>query len=307
MFSSQDIPGGGIDQSPDQGPPAEWHVPEDGESRPLSSVGGGTRTESCDQVEIPSVEGYNQLYVHTGLQDRGSHGRSKEQWHPCTTQVTNNIWTCFRCVTSTLFCFFFLCGSDGGRQRPAGLQEDSESNSGHRGITLLHQESAGDPGSDITLLLLQETCPKSYYDSQTNTSRTTFSNIFWLCLNWLSSLKELKLNKNELLVQFELLPCGWIEWNNPVMFALSAAEQQLYPSVFSESVPLQTPGSERCTAEFTIFQKSRGLFTQRDKCSLVDLEWNTTHGNSSYRENNQTILSRVSLMFFQIHPCFVFL
>lgn len=119
MFSSQDIPGGGTDQSPDQGPPAEWHVPEDGESRPLSSVGGGTRTESFDQVEIPSVEGYNQLYVHTGLQDRGSHGRSKEQWHPCTTQVTNNIWTCFRCVTSTLFCFFFSVGQmeDGSVQR----------------------------------------------------------------------------------------------------------------------------------------------------------------------------------------------
>ena len=78
MFSLQDVPGGGTDQSPDQGPPAEWHVPEDGESRPLSSVGGGTRTESCDQVEIPSVEGYNQFYIHTGLQDRGSHGRSKE-------------------------------------------------------------------------------------------------------------------------------------------------------------------------------------------------------------------------------------
>ena len=37
----------------------------------------------------------------------------------------------------------------------------------------------------------------------------------WLCLNRLGSIKNLKLNKSELFVQFELLPCGWIEEITP--------------------------------------------------------------------------------------------
>lgn len=53
--------------------------------------------------------------------------------------------TVFICAMSTLLCFF-PCESDGGRQRPTGLQEYSDFSSGYGGIALLHQESAEHPG-----------------------------------------------------------------------------------------------------------------------------------------------------------------
>lgn len=126
---------------------------------------------------------------------------------PALTQVTNNIWTSVLNVSPPRCCVFFLS---------VGQMEDGSVQRDFRKILSLTQVTEAllyftRSQLEILVVTLHFSCfrtfPKSYYDSQTNTSRTTFSSDFWLCLNWLGSIK-VKLNKNELLVQFELLPCG---------------------------------------------------------------------------------------------------
>lgn len=67
-------------------------------------------------------------------------------------------------------CPYALCESDGGWQCQTRLQENSDFSTGHGGIALLHQESAGHPGqffqrNTITPLFLDKNiCLQSEYN-----------------------------------------------------------------------------------------------------------------------------------------------